>query len=434
MVVNFFMKQKIEYIEINKLRLWSENPRDPIDKEASDFDIISHALQNEHEKWNLDKLLNKMGSHYDFSELPTVVQDKGEYIVYDGNRRLAIIKILQNQSLYQSVMGKLFLPDNLEHFLNLSTIPCNVCDKETALDNIERKHIETGSWKALERDYFLYKHRGKEKSDFLVINDSTHIIENNKNMNQDFVKNEVLKKDNLTKLGFAIKNNKLVSVYDTDKGKKVLDSIVDIVNKEIISTRKNRGNPFAALKELHAGIENEIIQYSEKKDKGPVKDVNYIAPNIDSIKTCRKTKRTKKCDILFGQTLSLVSGKTNDLYLAIDKIYKETKDDIIYPIIGMSLRLLLEFAAREQFEKENNRKIISSDKNIYGNFVNKAKKEMSQECLNLSVITQNWLNTNEHIEGLLAKYAHGEIAYDKDNILQLSYCVADILKYYFSKK
>ena len=416
------MKQKIEYIEINKLRLWSENPRDPIDKEASDFDIISHALQNEHEKWNLDKLLNKMGSHYDFSELPTVVQDKGEYIVYDGNRRLAIIKILQNQSLYQSVMGKLFLPDNLEHFLNLSTIPCNVCDKETALDNIERKHIETGSWKALERD------------DFLVINDSTHIIENNKNMNQDFVKNEVLKKDNLTKLGFAIKNNKLVSVYDTDKGKKVLDSIVDIVNKEIISTRKNRGNPFAALKELHAGIENEIIQYSEKKDKGPVKDVNYIAPNIDSIKTCRKTKRTKKCDILFGQTLSLVSGKTNDLYLAIDKIYKETKDDIIYPIIGMSLRLLLEFAAREQFEKENNRKIISSDKNIYGNFVNKAKKEMSQECLNLSVITQNWLNTNEHIEGLLAKYAHGEIAYDKDNILQLSYCVADILKYYFSKK
>ena len=244
------MKQKIEYIEISKLHLWSENPRDPINKDANEFEIISHALQDDREKWNLDKLLNKMGTHYDFSELPTVVQEKDDYIVYDGNRRLAIIKILQNQSLYQSIMGRMFLPDNIEHFLSLDKIPCNVCDKETALDNIERKHVETGSWKALERDYFLYKHRGKDKSDFLIINDNTHIIDKNKSMNQDFVKNEVLKKDNLNKLGFSIKNKQLVSVYDSDLSKKILDSIVDIVNKEIISTRKNRGNPLEALKEL----------------------------------------------------------------------------------------------------------------------------------------------------------------------------------------
>ncbi len=428
------MLQQIEYIEINKLHLWSENPRDPINKEASDFEIISHALQDDHEKWNLDKLLNKMGSHYDFSELPTVVKDKDDYIVYDGNRRLALIKILQNQTLYQSIMGKLFLPSNIEHFLNLDKIPCNVCDKETALDNIERKHVETGSWKALERDYFLYRHRGKEKSDFLIINDSTHIIENNKCMNQDFVKNEVLKKDNLHKLGFAIKNNQLVSIYNPNEAKEVLDSVVSVVNKEHISTRKNRGNPIEAIKELQTGIENRINIYSETDNKGPVKNVTYGTPEADKTKVYRKTRRAKKAETLFGETLSLVPGKTNDLYLAIDEIYKSIKEDIIYPIIGMSLRLLLEFAAREQFEKENNRKIISSDKNVYGNFVNKAKKEMSQECLNLSVITQNWLNTNENIEGLLAKYAHGEIAYDKDNILHLSYCVADILKYYFSKK
>ena len=426
------MKQKIEYIEINKLHLWSENPRDPTNNEATDFEIISHALKNDHEKWNLDKLLNKMGSHYDFSELPTVVQNKNDYIVYDGNRRVAIIKILQNQSLYQSIMGSFFLPNNMEYFLNLNKIPCNVCDIETALDNIERKHVETGSWSALERDYFLYRHRGKSKSDFLIINESTHIIENNKKMNQDFVKNEVLKKDNLNKLGFSVKNNQLVSVYDTNNAKKILDSIVDIVNKEVISTRKNRGNPFEAIKELQTGIEKQITRYSEKEDKGPVRDVTYSS--IDNMKKCRKTRRTKKEDILFGETLTLIPGKTNDLYLAIDEIYKGVQNNLIYPIIGMSLRLLLEFAAREHFEKENNRKIVSSDINIYDNFIKKAKKEMAQELLNLSVITQNWLNANENIEGLLAKYAHGEIAYDKDNILHLSYCVADILKYYFSKK
>ncbi len=428
------MKQKIEYIEISKLHLWSENPRDPINKDANEFEIISHALQDDREKWNLDKLLNKMGTHYDFSELPTVVQEKDDYIVYDGNRRLAIIKILQNQSLYQSIMGRMFLPDNIEHFLSLDKIPCNVCDKETALDNIERKHVETGSWKALERDYFLYKHRGKDKSDFLIINDNTHIIDKNKSMNQDFVKNEVLKKDNLNKLGFSIKNKQLVSVYDSDLSKKILDSIVDIVNKEIISTRKNRGNPLEALKELQTGIENQIVKYSEKEDKGPVENIVSVVSDINNTKTYRKTRRTQKRDILFGRTLSLIPGKTNDLYLGINEIYKTIKDDLISPIIAMSLRLLLEFAAREQFEKENKRKIMPSDNNIYKNFVKRAKKEMAQETLNLSVITQNWLSANENIEGLLGKYAHGEIAYDKDNILQLSYCVADILEYYFSKK
>lgn len=421
------MKQKIEYIEISKLHLWSENPRDPINKDANEFEIISHALQDDREKWNLDKLLNKMGTHYDFSELPTVVQEKDDYIVYDGNRRLAIIKILQNQSLYQSIMGRMFLPDNIEHFLSLDKIPCNVCDKETALDNIERKHVETGSWKALERDYFLYKHRGKDKSDFLIINDNTHIIDKNKSMNQDFVKNEVLKKDNLNKLGFSIKNKQLVSVYDSDLSKKILDSIVDIVNKEIISTRKNRGNPLEALKELQTGIENQIVKYSEKEDKGPVENIVSVVSDINNTKTYRKTRRTQKRDILFGRTLSLIPGKTNDLYLGINEIYKTIKDDLISPIIAMSLRLLLEFAAREQFEKENKRKIMPSDNNIYKNFVKRAKKEMAQETLNLSVITQNWLSANENIEGLLGKYAHGEIAYDKDNILQLSYCVADKL-------
>ena len=57
------MKQEIEYIEIDKLRLWSENPRDPINKEANDFEIISHALKDDYKKWNLDKLINKMGTY-----------------------------------------------------------------------------------------------------------------------------------------------------------------------------------------------------------------------------------------------------------------------------------------------------------------------------------------------------------------------------------
>ena len=426
------MQQNIEYIEINKLHLWSENPRDPIDKDASDFDIILHALKNEHSKWDLDKLLEKMGDHYDFSELPTVVQEEGVYIVYDGNRRLALVKLLQDQKLYQSVMERFILPLNIDDFIKLSTIPCNVCDKETALSNIERKHVESGSWKALERDYFLYRHRKKSKSAFLIINEATQIIENNKDMNQDFVKSEILTMENLHKLGFSIKNNRVVSVYNREDAKSILDALVDIVCSKTISTRNYRGDPLSAIKNKNKHVESIIKSYSIKEDKGSVSDITY--PPQSKITPIRRTPRTKQSDVLFGGPLSLKPGKINDLYLAIEKIYDKNKNDpTILPVVGMSLRLLVEITAREQFEIVNGRKINSSDKNIYENFMKSLKQEISQSALNFSTVTKNWLNKEENIEAILGKYAHGQILCEKTNILKTSEVVADILNYYCSK-
>jgi len=49
-----------------------------------------------------------MGSHYDFSELPTVVFKNNKYIIYDGNRRIAVLKYLQNPDWSYQIEGKLF--------------------------------------------------------------------------------------------------------------------------------------------------------------------------------------------------------------------------------------------------------------------------------------------------------------------------------------
>ena len=65
--------QKIQNIKVNDLCLWTENPRDPIDTNATDLDIIKHAIDENPKAWNLDKLVTEMGAHYDLSELPTVV-------------------------------------------------------------------------------------------------------------------------------------------------------------------------------------------------------------------------------------------------------------------------------------------------------------------------------------------------------------------------
>ena len=101
--------------------------------------------------------------------LPTVVIENGKNVVYDGNRRIAILKYLQDKDLYNKLGGGLFFDEEPTELKNLSRIPCNVCDKETALNNVERKHTNSGTWGTLERDYFLYLHRDKEKSLFIQL-------------------------------------------------------------------------------------------------------------------------------------------------------------------------------------------------------------------------------------------------------------------------
>ena len=131
------MSQEIKYIKIKDLVLWTENPRDPISPDASDQDVVNRALLNSDGTWDIEKLAKNMGEFYDFSELPTVVYEDGKPIVYDGNRRIILGKI------YHGFVGSNTKIDSLPEFP--SEIPCNVCDKKTALKSILRKHGDSGS-------------------------------------------------------------------------------------------------------------------------------------------------------------------------------------------------------------------------------------------------------------------------------------------------
>ena len=87
------MDQEVKYINIRDLVLWTENPRDPVDEDATDQDIANRALRDSSSKWSLAKLAKEMGSRYDLSELPTVVFHGEKPVVYDGNRRIILGKV-----------------------------------------------------------------------------------------------------------------------------------------------------------------------------------------------------------------------------------------------------------------------------------------------------------------------------------------------------
>ena len=152
--------QQVEYIPLDDLVLWTENPRDPLDGDYTNDDVIRRATDGRNDKqWQLSKLSKEMGDRFDLSELPTVcrIDDGPKYRVYDGNRRV-ILAMLRKAGLTTEGQQQLVPPDFPD------PTPCNVCDEETALENVERKHRGNGSWKQYERDRFMFDYRGGPKT------------------------------------------------------------------------------------------------------------------------------------------------------------------------------------------------------------------------------------------------------------------------------
>jgi hypothetical protein len=147
----------------------------------------------------------------------------------------------------------------------------------------------------------------------------------------------------------------------------------------------------------------------------------------------RRTPITKENKILFGKPLVLKSGKVNDLYRAILNIYERNENDsIVYPIIAMSLRLITEVAARVYF-MENEPDKANKDQ-LYNEFLKIAKVNMRKENNNYLSLTEEWLDGRNNLEGMLGKYAHGNITVSQDGILKTSFILAEILEQFFKKK
>lgn len=439
--------QEIQKIKISELKLWSENPRDPLGVDVNDDEIIYKAITENENKWNLQKLMNQLGDFYDFSELPIVVEVDGMNIVYDGNRRISLIKYLQNEKKFINRRAKL-KHKGKQDFLDLKKIPCNVCSIEVALDNIERKHTNGGTWNELERGYFKHIHRKEKKSIFLSLEEATGIISKNPELNKRFVSEEILNKSNLEEIGFGFDtDNNIISNYNDEFVRSVFNEISDLVVKKEITTRKNRGELKKVLSSRNTEMGKQLIQYDQTANNKPIQDAystridsskNNLPNNGDiPVKPSRgqnRTPITKKSDDIFGKKLILIDGPINDLYRAIEKIYDSNKNsDELLPIIAMSLRLILEVGARlyyDEIDPQQNKK----DQLLKG-FLDIAKKDMKIDSTdkNYLALTAEWMDAKINLEAILAKYAHGSIAYDRGTILNNSKIVGEIIEFYYKK-
>lgn len=385
------MDQQVKYLNLEDLVLWTENPRDPIDENATDQDIVDRALDDKLSKWTLSKLAKEMGDYYDFSELPTVVYHGEKPVVYDGNRRIILGKI---QYGFVSVKNgtKINIPDFPKK------IPCNVCVKKIALNNVYRKHSDTGSWLPLERDVFLNKFMGQQKSAFLILDEETGIVSGNSHLNQRFVKEEIFREDILKSLGFTIKQGRLYSVYNDRDAKTILLDISDKINRNVITTRKNRGK---VIDVLDPGSQ-KIIDQNKNKELS-LSNIKFDkSSGADKNQKQRQSKRTNKDRTeLFGGKLYLRIGAVSDLYRDILDLYyfynekKEALSKTFPSLIRMSLRLLCETAAKDDGDKKFDKYIDVYFDTAKNSLDKDAKTTLSNQNVSKASIVQ-LLHTGAH--------------------------------------
>lgn len=372
------MSQHVENIKVKDLVLWTENPRDPIQENSLDIDVIQRAVNDPKSKWDLKKLASDMGEYYDFSELPIVVYKGGKPIVYDGNRRVVLAKIKLG---FISVPGfDVTLPDVP------SELPCNVCSEDVALKSVYRKHVLLrNSWGAIERDIFAHKYLHENKSVFLMFDEGTGgFITRNPEMNQGFVRKEVLTENLLSEMGFSFENGQLLTKHTDDEVRVLLDNLLDKIKTKVISTRgEYRGKPLSVLDQRVKDI------ISSNKENTPRPYTPQVSSKIENpiVSTLpkpehRKTRITKSAKIpLFGEKLLLKPGNVNNLYSDILGLYnllstdKQAFSSCVYAIFRMSLRLLCETASKELG--------YSDIKDYIDKYYPTAKKKMSQDVTTL---------------------------------------------------
>jgi hypothetical protein len=247
--------------------------------------------------------------------------------------------------------------------------------------------------------------------------------------------------------GFSFQDGKLI-IKDKDFKKKLKVIVYNVLEKKTlegdkeINTRTLNKNPekeeyLKSIKEEHSEKVDEKIKDHTQNDLFGNEKINI--PSISKAKRNKKTPITKPSEAIFGRSLELKQGKVNNLYRAIVKIYEQNSKtdielEIVLPIIGMSLRLILDVAAREYYKKNKDEKI--NENAPYKSFLTLIKKQFKnkfeKEISNYLALS-DWLSSESNFEALLAKYAHGDIEFRKQDVINNSLIIADILELLFKR-
>lgn len=460
-----FIEKKIP---IDKLSLWDENARFPDQYYHSDEkELIKYFLSKPNFK--IKELIDEIVLDFDLPHIEKVVvwDTDDNLIVLEGNRRLTGYKLLVNPQVIADIDSKLYSylieKQSTISITNEFNLDCLISeDKDQCYRYIDRKHSKGNNqvnWLEPERMNYS-KRRGVENQNAklkIAISNFVRKID----LPEEII-NEILGQGYVTTFFRLITTGPAKEIYGLstdengglcftdgafpDKLKVIIHNVLkkeDFDGKRVDTRELNKNQEIAdylkTVKSENVKKVEKEIEDNKKQDlfgnESTSLSANRPKTNISTASSSqRKTPRTKENDILFGRSLALKSGKVNDLYRAILSIYEKNQNEAsVLPIIGMSLRLITEVAARVYFDETEPEKAKKDQ--LYNDFLKLAKREMrlEQEYKNYLSLTTDWLDGSNNLEGMLAKYAHGNITTSLDSLLKNSFIIGEVLEYYFKR-
>lgn len=181
-------------------------------------------------------------------------------------------------------------------------------------------------------------------------------ITKNPEMNQGFVRKEVLTDSLLNDMGFSFNDGQMFTKHTDDEVRVLLDNLLDKIKTKAICTRgENRGKPINVLDQRVKDIISSNKDNTPRPYSAPQKAITTVASETaQEKKDVRKTRITRSTKLpLFGEKLILQPGNVNNLYSDILALYnllsseKQAFSACVYAIFRMSLRLLCETASKD---------------------------------------------------------------------------------------
>ena len=158
-----------KYLYLDQLVVWSDNPRHgPLETEnISEVEAINILI----DVVGTDKMYNLIADIFAFKGLlgnvnPVVVQNEEKFLVYDGNRRVSALKILDNPSIVENyeLQQKVYTLIENEEISFINKVFVYITDEDEALEIMDKTHsgeqqgIGMISWEPYQRDISLYRH------------------------------------------------------------------------------------------------------------------------------------------------------------------------------------------------------------------------------------------------------------------------------------
>lgn len=462
-------------IDIDRLVVDVANPR--FEEVSTESDAFFSILEDQ-SRTSGNKILNLARdiatNGLNASELLVVspIEETDEFRVREGNRRITAIKLSLHSNLVPEHFGSMAaqfgeLHDAMQKY---RVVECYVTDNEDEINRIlslrhggEKDGVGTVKWDAVQKARFSQKGNPQSARALSLVN----------NLQERYGYGDLLataSKIPATNLG------RLISTPDVRKALNIktdgdevfylggCDELLLAVLTKVkcegvgpIYSKSDRIKLIAETSEL-IGFDNSKqaqlpLDGSCKNDKADESVVNKIPDSTpshstessvsmpdssqsdehDGLEITRRKPVSKDDNMLFGHVLRPKGSKSNDVYRAIDWIdqqYLRNPDGLhhLLPILGFSLRLLMETTAREYYESIGEEHGDDSF-NLFMKGVAKPaiKNKLNAVERNDMALASEWIDDKFRFEALLHKWAHGTMATERASIVRQSKLVALII-------